>query len=578
MDANDRAAHRHTRAPLRTGDRDHTDDASNGGQRDRGDHGVLDLQRSMGNRAVIQLLEGRGLIGRTDDEYEQHADHVATGSGSGAHQLPELPTGPADADRSAMDRELAGLGTGAPLPDPVRSALEPRLGADFADVRVHTGEASGRVNDALNADAFTYGTDIYYASGRAPSADPLTAHELSHVTQQRGSTHATAPTAKRIQRSTSGSFPVTNGIFEIDWQTRQGKTDPANPHIGLDGYMRFFPNVGAPNANNIVFTQIAKLTDLKGTDVDAGTDAGPQAPRGALGTPGIRTADDAGRGIEGGWSTDATHDTAAGPVPAGSPLSPDYDVSPAAPGTVGPQGKTAQPDIRGGGVGLQFRQDTGFKRSDDAADMDSVAMYDIPGTTGTTANLKFDFESAVRGVDTEFVYGVVKWGFEIVNGVVGAEYLTTADGASATFDEALNRHMDFYVHEPMTFYFEFDKDIVTGTEQAKIDRLLPYLARNPKATMALTGEADIRGGASNHNLDLSLRRAEAVKAAMIAKGVPEKAIDSLTLGLGASTGATTNAGTGDMGGDPAVGADQDREANRWANRRVTVTFTNPKGP
>jgi hypothetical protein len=33
-----------------------------------------------------------------------------------------------------------------------------------------------------------------------------------------------------------------------------------------------------------------------------------------------------------------------------------------------------------------------------------------------------------------------------------------------------------------------------------------------------------------------------------------------------------------MGGDPAVGADQDREANRWANRRVIVTFTNPKGP
>jgi outer membrane protein OmpA-like peptidoglycan-associated protein len=431
---------------------------------------------------------------------------------------------------------------------------------------------------ARGADALTHGNHIFDGSARRPTPDLLTAHEPGHVTQQRGSTHAAEPTLKRVQRSTTGSFPVANGIFEIDWQTRQGKTDASNPHIGLDGYMRFLPNVGTPNSNNIVFTQIAKLTDLKGTDVDAGTDAGPQAPRGALGTPGIRTADDALRGVEGGFSTDATHATGAGPVPAGSALSPDYDVSPAAPGTVGPQGKTAQPAIRGGGVGLQFRQDTGFKRSDDPADMDSVAMYDIPGTTSTTANLKFDFESVVRGVDTEFTYGVVKWGFQIVDGVVGSEYLNALDGASATFEEALNRHMDFYVHEPMTFYFEFNKDQVTATEEAKIDHLLPYLARNPKATMALTGEADIRGGASRYNLDLSLRRAEAVKAAMIAKGIPEKAFDSITLGQGASTSATTNAGTGDMGGDPAVGADQDREANRWANRRVTVTFTNPKGP
>ena len=38
------------------------------------------------------------------------------------------------------------------------------------------------------------------------------------------------------------------------------------------------------------------------------------------------------------------------------------------------------------------------------------------------------------------------------------------------------------------------------------------------------------------------------------------------------TEATTNAGTGDQGGNPVVGADQTREANRWANRRVVLTF------
>jgi hypothetical protein len=45
-----------------------------------------------------------------------------------------------------------------------------------------------------------------------------------------------------------------------------------------------------------------------------------------------------------------------------------------------------------------------------------------------------------------------------------------------------------------------------------------------------------------------------------------------------STEATPDAGTGDQGGDAAVGADQSREANRWANRRVVVTFNRPAGP
>jgi hypothetical protein len=96
-----------------------------------------------------------------------------------------LPAGVADADRDALETELAGLGTGTVLPDPVRAGMERRLHADFGDVRVHTDEAAGRANAALGSDAFTYGSDIYYASGRGPGADLVTAHELGHVTQQR---------------------------------------------------------------------------------------------------------------------------------------------------------------------------------------------------------------------------------------------------------------------------------------------------------------------------------------------------------------------------------------------------------
>ena len=67
-----------------------------------------------------------------------------------------------------------------------RSLLEPRFGADFSDVRVHTDRASTRDTAAL---AYTVGSDIVFAPGRyQPDSNPglrLLAHELTHVVQQR---------------------------------------------------------------------------------------------------------------------------------------------------------------------------------------------------------------------------------------------------------------------------------------------------------------------------------------------------------------------------------------------------------
>jgi outer membrane protein OmpA-like peptidoglycan-associated protein len=543
--------------------------------------GLLGIQRSIGNRAFVHMLESKGLLSRAGDEYERHADEAARAGGipAGGDRAPSPPE-PDPVDRAAADAELEHTGAGTPLPERVRDEIEPRFDADFSDVRVHTGDQAGKLNSALGADAFTYGRDVYFGAGKAPALDHLTAHELGHVVQQRGGGRqvGTARPGKRIQPSFTGSYPVTSGIFEIDWQTRQGKTNTPPTHIGFDGYMRFIPNVGAPNSNNIVVTQIVRVVDKGGTDVNPGTMGAPQAPRGALGQPGVRTQADAPRGVEGGFFTDASHQTGATPAARGSALSPDYDFSPAAPGTTGPVGQVQQPAIRGGGIGGRNFLEAGFKRSDDLADMHSAAMYDVPGTTDPHANLKFDFETVVRGVDTMVTYGVVKWGFEIVDGVVQNEYLTQIDVASATFAEAMDRHQDFYVHEPMTFYFDFKSPTLSATEAAKIDALLPYLTRNPKARMSLEGFADIRGGASRFNVDLALKRAEAVKAAMLAKGVTADRFDGLLVGTAPSTSATTNAGTGDLGGDAAVGADQDREANRWANRRVQVTFSIAAGP
>ncbi|MEH2064826.1 MAG: DUF4157 domain-containing protein [Nostoc sp.] len=82
------------------------------------------------------------------------------------------------------NRLNASQGGGSALPDEVRSFMEPRLGADFQQVRVHTDSEAVQMNKELKAQAFTYGSDIYFGSGKSPEKNDLTAHELTHVVQQ----------------------------------------------------------------------------------------------------------------------------------------------------------------------------------------------------------------------------------------------------------------------------------------------------------------------------------------------------------------------------------------------------------
>ena len=77
-------------------------------------------------------------------------------------------------------------GRGSPLPEPVRAYMEPRFGVDFNQVRVHTGSNAIHMNQAVGAQAFTVGRDIYYGAGKEPTDLSLTAHELTHVLQQEG--------------------------------------------------------------------------------------------------------------------------------------------------------------------------------------------------------------------------------------------------------------------------------------------------------------------------------------------------------------------------------------------------------
>ena len=427
---------------------------------------------------------------------------------------------------------------GSPLPDGVRSFMEPRFGTDFSQVRVHTGNEAVQMNRDLNAQAFTHKQNIFFGAGKSPSNDALTAHELTHVVQQTG-----AAQRKLIQRAINPTYDLTHGTFEVN-ATPNGASLPIT--------IRFKPKTTAPYSNQIGLIQIVRLTNATGTNVE------PQSLPAARGAS-LRTTADATTGVEGGYFTDVLHNDAPAHggtgtnAPAGSALPAQYPFgndpaqpNPATPGLSRPSSS--------GASGATI----GYKRSDDPTDIKAAELTDAPGGTG---EFNFDFQTVAKGEDTMTTYGALHWGFQIRAGKVENDQASAQDGQSATFDAALEKHRDFYVHEPVIFYFDFDSDQLSSSETGKIDTFLDYLRRFPDVKVTPEGFADRRGGASQHNLDLSLRRAEAVGAALRTKGVAEAQISAVTIGSGSTQDFTPDATT-----------NQDREANRRGNRRVVLSF------
>jgi Domain of unknown function (DUF4157) len=81
-------------------------------------------------------------------------------------------------------------GNGEPLDERTRNFMESGFGAEFSDVRIHTDSRAAESAEALSANAYTTGRDIYFGCGRyAPETTEgqhLLAHELTHTIQQSG--------------------------------------------------------------------------------------------------------------------------------------------------------------------------------------------------------------------------------------------------------------------------------------------------------------------------------------------------------------------------------------------------------
>ena len=199
------------------------------------------LQRSIGNRAVQRLARQRLLpnglstaaggsvlqrtlsISRPDAAQELEAERVAdqlvapADVNRQAEQLPHLaralqtPDLARPSGRSGNERdlgpgflqraEMASEGEagsefaqrlhasgGSRLAQPTRAFMEASFSAEFDGVRVHTDRQANQLAGAIQARAFTRGSDIFFAEGQyrptTPAGQHLLAHELAHVVRQ----------------------------------------------------------------------------------------------------------------------------------------------------------------------------------------------------------------------------------------------------------------------------------------------------------------------------------------------------------------------------------------------------------
>lgn len=201
---------------------------------------ILFLQRTIGNEAVGRLINSGTLqsklrISQPGDKFEQEAERAANTVVNMTEIVGrEGRENKGSVQKKALDNSstlnlgfnnqlVQSGGTGSPLPGNTRAFMEPKFGANFSEVRIHTDRQAAEMTKAVNARAFTTGNNIFFGENQyspgTGSGDRLIAHELTHTLQQRS-----LPAA---QISSQGlSVPTAQNADQIYRKAARAETSP----------------------------------------------------------------------------------------------------------------------------------------------------------------------------------------------------------------------------------------------------------------------------------------------------------------------------------------------------------------
>jgi OOP family OmpA-OmpF porin len=85
------------------------------------------------------------------------------------------------------------------------------------------------------------------------------------------------------------------------------------------------------------------------------------------------------------------------------------------------------------------------------------------------------------------------------------------------------------VTQSFVVFFPFDSSVITAEAKVTVKEIATSLKSTPSYDVILSGHAD-RAGKNPYNEALALRRAEAVKAALVAEGIQEESISIFSFG------------------------------------------------
>jgi Domain of unknown function (DUF4157) len=238
-------------------------------------------------------VQAKLTIGQPNDKYEQEADRVAEqvmgmseekvqGAAAAGDEEEELQAKPmvSKIQREVLPEEEEGIQAkrssgrfesrgdfesrlsgsksgGSPLPEDVRSFMEPRFGADFSGVRVHTGSEAVQMNQEVGAQAFAPGQDVYFGAGKGPGKDALTAHELTHVVQQTSQSPHTAPLQRTPSRVASSSSPPPGNLASQIKKFSAKLTHAGSTHVTTAKREGDFVNLTAPGVSYVGSASLA---------------------------------------------------------------------------------------------------------------------------------------------------------------------------------------------------------------------------------------------------------------------------------------------------------------------------------